>query len=207
MKPRSRNILLDRRFFERDARVVAQELLGKFLVRRHYSLIRTNKRIVRRGRNVACMITETEAYDGPHDKASHAYHPTASRARASGRTKRNEPMFGEAGVWYVYLCYGVHEMLNIVTGPKEYPAAVLIRSVHQQGVCLNGPGKVTKVLKIGRALNNKKATRESGLWIEDRGVKVAPRDIGRAARIGVSYAGPVWSKKRYRFCITNTKVR
>ena len=222
MKPRSRNILLDRTFFERDAKVVARELLGKFLVRRHYSLIRTNKRIVRWGKDIAVMITETEAYNGPHDKASHAYHPTASRARASGRTKRNEPMFGEAGVWYVYLCYGVHEMLNIVTGSKEYPAAVLIRGVRyivqnisyskdsfsksvryivQNSHRVDGPGKVTKLFKISRALNNKKAARASGLWIEDRGVKIAPRAIMRAVRIGVSYAGPVWSKKKYRFIL------
>lgn len=176
MSKRSKNILLNKKFFERDTRAVAQGLLGKFLVRR-----------VGR-KEITAMITETEAYDGLHDRASHAHR---------GRTKRNEPMFGEAGVWYVYLCYGVHEMLNIVTGPKEYPAAVLIRGVARA----NGPGKVTKTLKIGCTFNNKKAARASGLWIEDRAVVVAPRDIRRTARIGVSYAGPVWSKKRYRFYI------
>mgnify|MGYP001577680366 FL=1 len=190
MGKKRRNILT-REFFERDARLVARELLGKFLVRRHYSLIRTNKGIVRWGKDIAVMITETEAYNGPEDRASHAHR---------GRTIRNEPMFGAAGVWYVYLCYGMHNMLNIVTGPKEYPAAVLIRGVESA----NGPGKITKMLQIGSTLNNKKAARASGLWIEDRGVKLPPRAIRRAARIGVAYAGPVWSKKRYRFLIKNT---
>jgi DNA-3-methyladenine glycosylase len=127
------------------------------------------------GEKITAMITEVEAYDGPHDR----------QAMHIAGKKRNEPMFGEAGVWYVYLCYGVHEMLNIVTGPKEYPAAVLIRGVLQQAVHLNGPGKVTKTLKIGRTFNNKKAARASGLWIEDRAVVVAPRDRPRTARIGV----------------------
>ena len=190
MGKKRRNILT-REFFERDARLVARELLGKFLVRRHYSLIRTNKGIVRWGKDIAVMITETEAYNGPEDRASHAHR---------GRTIRNEPMWGDAGVWYVYLCYGMHNMLNIVTGPREYPAAVLIRGVESA----NGPGKITKMLQIGSTLNNKKAARASGLWIEDRGVKIAPRAIMRAVRIGVSYAGPVWSKKRYRFLIKNT---
>lgn len=176
MKKRSKNILLGKQFFERDAQTVAKELLGQFLVRRIGK------------KEIAVMITETEAYDGPHDKASHAHR---------GRTKRNEPMFGEAGVWYVYLCYGMHEMLNIVTGPKEYPAAVLIRGVGT----VRGPGRVTKALKIERAFNNKKAVRASGLWIEDRGVKFAPRDIGRAARIGVSYAGFKWGAQKYRYFI------
>ncbi len=176
MKKKSKNILLSKKFFERSTNIVAQELLGKFLVRKIGA------------KEIAVMITETEAYDGPHDKASHAHR---------GRTKRNEPMFGNAGVWYVYLCYGVHEMLNIVTGPRQYPAAVLIRGV--EGA--NGPGKVTKMLKIGRTFNNKKSVRANGLWIEDRGVRVAPRDIRHAARIGVAYAGPVWSRKKYRYIL------
>jgi len=182
MKKKSKNTLLDRKFFARDARIVAQELLGKFLLRRIGK------------KEIAAMITETESYDGSRDKASHAHR---------GRTKRNEPMFGEAGAWYIYLCYGVHEMLNIVTGPKEYPAAVLIRGV--EGA--DGPGRITKLFEIGRALNNKKAARTSGLWIEDKGVEIVPRDIRRAARIGVSYAGPVWSKKKYRFILQKNTAK
>ena len=76
-----------------------------------------------------------------------------------------------------------------------------VRYIVQNSHRVDGPGKVTKLFKISRALNNKKAARASGLWIEDRGVKIAPRAIMRAVRIGVSYAGPVWSKKKYRFIL------
>jgi DNA-3-methyladenine glycosylase len=131
------------------------------------------------------MITETEAYDGPHDKACHAH---------KGRTGRTEVMFGEAGHWYVYFVYGMHHMLNMVTGPIGYPAAVLIRGVEH----INGPGKVTKELSIYKDLNTKKAVRENGLWIEDRGVIIDPVHILRTPRIGVTYAGE-WAQKPYRF--------
>ena len=90
------------------------------------------------------MITEVEAYDGFADRASHA---------ARGKTPRNAPMWGKAGAWYVYFVYGVHEMLNIVTREEEYPAAVLIRGV--EGI--SGPGRLTKKLAIGRALNGKES--------------------------------------------------
>ena len=91
----------------------------------------------------------------------------------------------------------MYQMLNIVTGPKNYPAAILIRGL--EGV--NGPGKLTKRLKINKVLNNKKAVPKNGLWIEDRGVKIKKKDIKKSARIGVGYAGPVWSKKKLRFFI------
>ena len=103
--------VLTKKFFERSALKVAPELLGKYLCVSSSLRRRTSK---------CFMITEVEAYDGPKDKASHA---------SRGRTLRNEPMFGEAGRWYVYFTYGMHWMLNIVTGPKDYPAAVLIRGV------------------------------------------------------------------------------
>jgi len=173
--------VLSKKFFERDTLVVAEELIGKFLVR---AMPSKNGR----PRKIEAMITEVEGYDGHLDKASHA---------SRGKTKRNEPMFGAAGVWYVYLCYGVHEMLNIATGVPEYPAAVLIRSV--EGV--QGPGRVTKKFMVGRALNAKEASKKSGLWIEDRGVNIAKKDVQKTPRIGVDYAGPVWSKKHYRFVL------
>ena len=93
--------------------------------------------MVRRSRKktVAYMITEVEAYCGLEDKAPHAH---------KGKTKRNEPMFGSADHWYVYLIYGMYQMLNIVTSPKNYPAAILIRGL--EGA--SGPGKLTKKLKI-----------------------------------------------------------
>ncbi|RJP43085.1 DNA-3-methyladenine glycosylase, partial [Candidatus Parcubacteria bacterium] len=153
------NRVLGQKFFNRPALVVAQALLGKYLVRR------LRKRELTQ--NVAVMITEVEAYDGPHDKASHAHR---------GRTARNSPMFEEGGRWYVYFTYGMHWMLNIVTGPKNYPAAVLIRAGirnHESKVIsqqlINGPARLTKHLKIDKRLNGKSAIRRSGLWIEDRG--------------------------------------
>src|SRR6185436_20546414 len=119
--------VLARKFFERNALTVARELLGKYLVRKVGQ------------KTVAYKITEVEAYIGPHDLASHA---------SKGRTKRTEVMFGHPGHWYVYLIYGMYEMLNIVTDKFNYPSAVLIRGV--EGV--SGPGRLTKTLKITRAL-------------------------------------------------------
>lgn len=168
-------ILLGKDFFERDARLVARELLGKYLVRRI------------RGREVAVMISEVEAYDGFADKASHAH---------KGKTLRNAPMFGEAGQWYVYLVYGMYEMLNVVTGARGYPAAVLIRGTDE----IAGPGRLTKFLKITRVQSGTRARRESGLWIEDRGIVVRDREVRKTARIGVGYAG-VWAQKKYRFVL------
>ncbi|MGA2444742.1 MAG: DNA-3-methyladenine glycosylase [Opitutaceae bacterium] len=155
---------------------LARGLLGKFLVRGtpHGP--------------VAAMITEVEAYDGEHDRACHA---------RNGRTARNAVMYRPGGVWYVYLCYGVHELLNLVTGPRGYPAAMLIRGV----AGASGPGRLTKALKIDRGLNGAPATPEGGLWIEDRGVRVPRGAIQATPRIGVSYAGPVWAKKPWRFVI------
>ena len=179
--------VLTKKFFERSALKVAQELLGKFLVMRNS--------VSFRGHRVSkFMITEVEAYGGPEDKASHAHR---------GKTLRNAPMFGPAGVWYVYFVYGMYNMLNIVTGLKGYPAAVLIRGV--EGI--KGPGKLTKTLKIDRKFNNKSATQKSGLWIESasaktggrrRGAKIKKSQIKSSPRIGVPYAGE-WKDKHYRF--------
>jgi DNA-3-methyladenine glycosylase len=162
---------------------LARRLLGKVLVR------------ARRGRETAVLVTEVEAYDGPRDRASHAH---ADR----GRTPRNAVMFGPGGQWYIYLCYGVHEMLNLVTGPRGYPAAILIRGV--AGV--SGPGRVTRALGIDRKLNAAPAARASGLWIEDRGVRVPRRLIHATPRIGVDYAGPVWAGKKWRFYFDPEKL-
>lgn len=154
---------------------LARDLVGKLLARRHPDGTVTRHR-----------ITEVEAYDGEKDLACHA---------AKGRTKRTAVMYGPGGVWYVYLCYGVHEMLNLVTGPADYPAAVLIRGVTD----INGPGRLTKLLQIGRKLNGAAANRASGLWIEDDGFKVVRASLRVSPRIGVDYAGPVWSRKPWRF--------
>lgn len=133
------------------------------------------------------MITEVEAYIGHHDKASHA---------SRGKTKRTEVMFGKAGQWYVYLIYGMHYCLNVVTEKKEYPAAILIRSVN--GV--SGPGKVCRYFKINKQFNAMLANKKTGLWIEDRGVVVNSNIIKRGKRIGVDYAGK-WKHKPWRLYI------
>jgi len=173
--------ILSRAFFAQSVLRVAPRLLGKFLVRRF------------RGKERACLITEVEAYDGPGDLACHG---------AKGRTKRNEVMFGEAGRWYVYLVHGLYSMLNIITGSQGYPAGILVRGV--EGI--EGPGRLTKALHIGRALNGKKAVKKGGLWIEDRGFKVRSSQIKRTPRIGVDYAGKVWVKKPYRFILKVKKI-
>ena len=175
-------MVLSQKFFERSTLVVAKSLLGKFLCRRIG------------GKIIRSTITEVEAYDGPKDKASHA---------ARGETPRNALMFGEAGRWYVYFTYGMHWMLNIVTGKKGYPAAVLIRGVvMEDGKVFDGPAKLTKFLKIDKKLNNKPASLKTGLWIEGNPKsRISKFDIKTSPRIGVNYAGPVWSKKHYRFFI------
>ena len=157
-----------------DTVALARWLLGKALVR-----------TTSRGRNV-CMITEVEAYDGERDRACHAN---------KGRTPRTEVMYQAGGIWYVYLCYGVHEMLNLVTGPADYPAAVLIRGIDGMA----GPGRLTKHLQIDRRLNSKPAHPDSGLHLEDTGLEVPRRQIKTGPRIGVHYAGPVWARKPWRF--------
>jgi DNA-3-methyladenine glycosylase len=155
---------------------LARGLLGKYLVRRFPD-----------GREDARMITEVEAYNGEADQACHA---------RAGRTNRTQPLYAAGGIWYVYLCYGIHEMLNLVVGPEDWPAALLIRGV--EGAI--GPGRVTKALGINRKLNAKSAVDEStGLWLEDRGVRVPRRIVKATPRIGVDYAGPIWSKKHWRF--------
>ncbi|MAG12803.1 3-methyladenine DNA glycosylase [bacterium] len=180
--------ILEQSFFEKSAPDVAQSLIGKYLVRKIGD------------REIAAIITETEAYDGPHDKASHA---------SKGRTVRTEIMFGPAGHLYVYLCYGMHHMLNIATDSVGYPAAVLIRGIALQGSALkhikslDGPGKLTKYLQINKTLNALHVSPQTGLWFEDRGIEISKRKIMRTPRIGVAYAGVLWSKKKYRFVLKN----
>ncbi len=166
---------LSRGFFDRPADRVAQELLGSRLaVKDAYG------RVTRHG------VFETEAYLGAHDLACHA---------ARGMTPRNAVMFGPAGVWYVYLCYGMHWMLNVVTGPMGTPAAVLIRGVGSHV----GPGRLTKALAIAAGHNGKRAARASGLWFEE-GTPVPARLVALTPRIGVGYAGS-WAEKLLRFVV------
>jgi DNA-3-methyladenine glycosylase len=162
-------------FFDRSAEVVAHDLIGCRLCWR------------KGDQTISRIITETECYTGSDDLASHA---------SRGRTKRNEAMFGPPGIFYVYFVYGMHWMLNVVTGPVGYPAAVLIRGV--EGIV--GPGRLTKALKINGNLNGKQASKEAGFWFS-RGAAPTKFNVSRSSRIGVSYAGPIWSVKPYRFTL------
>jgi DNA-3-methyladenine glycosylase len=173
-----RRLILPADFFSRPALVVARELIGKFLVRR----------VAEGDVEIAGLIHETEAYVGPHDLACHA---------SKGCTARTQVMFGPAGFWYVYLIYGIHWMLNVVTDGEDYPSAVLIRGVGNW----DGPGKLTKTLAIDKKLNGRPASPASGLWIEDRGYRPPRRRVQRTPRIGVDCSGD-WAAKPYRFILT-----
>ncbi|NBX30141.1 DNA-3-methyladenine glycosylase [bacterium] len=167
-------------FFDRPADRVARDLLGARLVVRAAD-----------GTLSRHVVFETEAYLGAHDLACHG---------SRGMTKRNAVMFGSAGRWYVYLCYGMHWMLNVVTGAEGVPAAVLIRGAGE----LVGPGRLTKGLGIDKSFDGLRAARPTGLWFES-GDPVPPRRIIRTPRIGVGYAGE-WAEKPLRFVVDPTHL-
>jgi DNA-3-methyladenine glycosylase len=168
--------VLEPAFFERPADQVARDLLGKALLRRIGP------------RQQAFIITETEAYLGPHDLACHS---------ARGRTARTEVMFGPPGTLYIYLVYGLHWMLNVVTAPPG--SAVLLRSAGS----VNGPGRLGAALAIAGALNGKPAQPSIGLWFEDW---PAAGRMAATARIGVDYAGKVWSRRKLRFVLAPSNL-
>ena len=174
---------------------VARELLGKVLCSQIDGLL------------TKAVITETEAYAGIDDRASHAY--------GGRRTKRTEPMFASGGIAYVYLCYGIHHLFNVVTGRPDNPHAVLIRagspligidhmltrrSKSRTDVkLLAGPGSLARGLGIrtehtGTSLFGKK------IWIEDHDIVVTGDVISVGPRIGVDYAGDD-AARPYRFVI------
>ncbi len=157
-------------FFHRECLTVAQELVGKVLV---HSTSEGECRL---------RISETEAYCGENDTACHAH---------KGRTKRTEVLYADAGTIYIYLCYGMHWLLNIVTGEKEEPQAVLIRAC----VDAPGPGKLTKKLGITGELN-RGSILENTLWIEDDGFSCR---IAAEKRVGIGYAAQEDQDKLWRF--------
>lgn len=167
-------MILDRKYFERPATELAPDLIGKYLCRR------TEDGVIR------ARIVETECYFGEEDTACHAH---------KGRTERTKVMYEAGGVTYVYLCYGIHSLLNIVTGAKDHPEAVLIRGV--EGAV--GPGRATKFMKITTSDNALPLCEESGIWIEDSGEK-KPK-IARTARIGIDYATKTDRERRWRFVV------
>ncbi len=156
---------------DKPAPEAARELVGKVLVRR-----------LPDGGVCRVRITETEAYYGESDTACHACH---------GRTKRTEVLYRPAGTIYVYLCYGIHWMLNLVTGPADDPQAVLIRGV--EGA--SGPGRVTKLLRIDKSLND--TVLGGALSLEDDGF--VPERVAASPRIGIGYAAPEDQARLWRF--------
>lgn len=175
---------LKRNFFERDTLVVAQELLGKIIVRRINNLI------------IKARIIETEAYIGPDDKACHGRH---------GKTKRNMPLWGPAGYTYIYLCMGLHYLLNIVTEKDGFPAGVMIRKIEPltdtgENFKDFGPGNTTKYLKVDRSLNNVDTIHSNEIWIENDGFVVLENKIQTAQRVGIDYAEE-YREKPWRFIL------
>jgi len=176
--------LLPRAFFARGPREVARALLGKVLVHRHRGVVR------------AARIVETEAYLGERDRASHA---------RFGPTPRAAVMFGPAGHAYVYLVYGMHHCMNVVTGEDGQASAVLLRAAEPLSGCLaepRGPGKLCRALAIRRQAHDGLdlcGGEEPGgprLFLADGPPPAEP--IRTSARVGVAYAGP-WARRRLRW--------
>ncbi len=157
-----------------DAVTAAKTLVGAKLCRRL-----DDGTVLRR------RITETEAYCGEDDTACHAH---------KGRTARTDVMYSAGGCAYIYLCYGMHEMLNVVTGPAGRPEAVLVRGV--EGA--DGPGRLTKLFKIDRSLNREDLVRSNRLWLESDGIRVK---FTASPRIGISYASLRDQRRKWRFSL------
>ncbi|MFC0875390.1 DNA-3-methyladenine glycosylase [Saccharicrinis sp. FJH2] len=162
---------LKREFYIRNVLEVAPKLLGKTIAVNHGDEILRYK------------ITEVEAYNGFEDKACHA---------SKGRTNRTEIMFHEGGHVYMYLIYGMYWMLNIVTGPKDIPQAVLIRGIEG----FDGPGKAGKALGLDKSFYGEDLTTSNRIWIEDAPVI---SDHITTPRIGIDYAGEPWVSKHWRW--------
>jgi DNA-3-methyladenine glycosylase len=165
---------LEKSFFCRDVLEVAPQLLGCTLVRQLDP--QTQLRYV---------ITETEAYRGEDDLACHA---------SKGRTTRTDIMYAEGGKVYVYLIYGMHWLLNIVTGPSNHPQAVLIRALQT----INGPGKIGKALQLNKTFYGEDLTHSSRIWIESSPKQTTPKYI-TSPRININYATDYWRNIHWRF--------
>jgi DNA-3-methyladenine glycosylase len=182
---------LKQTFFSRDTLTVARKLLGTKLVREFNGTV------------LSGMITETEAYLGTNDSACHA---------SKGRTPRNSVMFGPAGIAYVYLVYGLHFMLNIVTEQEGNPCAVLIRAIKpidglsrmqaRRGIkgenLTNGPAKVCSAMAIDKTFNGWDLTKGRSLWLE-RCKKIPAEFINCGPRIGIDYATQEHREADWRF--------
>ena len=164
---------LNKNYFSRDTKKVAEDLIGSLLVRNADDTV------------LKGMIVETEAYYGENDPASHA---------SNGKTDRNEIMYGEPGYFYVYLCYGMYYLLNVVTEEKGVPGAVLIRSVKPvKGIeklkknrgrdedITNGPGKLTEAFEVDKNFNGVDVSGDL-LYFERQNIDY---DIGKSNRVGI----------------------
>jgi len=165
------NLRLNRDFYSRDVLIVAPALLGKTLVN------------CQAGIPQYYIIIEAEAYRGEEDQASHA---------RFGRTARNSIMYEQGGLLYIYLIYGIHWMLNIVTGPVGSPQAILLRGLKR----LPGPGVLTKGLGIDKSYHGEDLVTSGRIWIEDSDEKPA---IIQKPRVGINYAGEPWKSHAWRF--------
>ena len=161
----------DYQFYNRPCPEVAEDLVGKILVR------------IKDGKEIRLRITETECYMGESDTACHAH---------KGRTKRTEVMYMKAGTIYVYLCYGMHWLLNIVTGNTDDPQAVLIRACEDY----EGPAKLTKKLGINGDFNRKDITDCDEFYIDDDGFEC---EVVTDRRVGISYASEKDRERPWRF--------
>ena len=169
----STNMRIDPAFYARDVLDAAPALLGKLLCHRL-----PGGAVLRR------RVTETEAYRGEDDTACHA---------RAGETRRTAVMFGPGGFSYVYLCYGIHSLLNIVTGADGQPQAALIRGVEGHP----GPGRVTKAMSIDCSLNGLDMRVSDVLWLEDDGF--TPASILTGPRVGIGYASAEDQARAWRF--------
>jgi len=165
-------LVLTKEYFSAPATLLAPGLLGKIIC------VRSPQNDVIRAR-----ITETECYYGEGDTACHA---------SRGRTLRTEVLYSQGGVAYVYLCYGMYDLFNIVTGPAGHPEAVLIRGV--EGA--SGPGRATRYLGITCAHNRLPLDPGHGLWVEDDGARPEYEEL---TRVGIGYASPEDQARLWRF--------
>lgn len=201
-------------FYDRPVLEVARDLLGMVLVREQEDDSPAGEKMPElspRGGRLSGRIVEVEAYDGMLDLACHA---------SKGRTERTEPMFGEAGRAYIYMVYGMHHCLNVVTGPPGHPAAVLLRALEPlegeewmatgsggripHAKIAGGPGRLTRALGIDLSLNRADLCAPGHLFIE-MGDAVPAGMVVRGPRIGVEYAG-TWARKPWRFGVRGSKA-
>lgn len=176
-KDKHTTLRLTEQDYRKDAVTMAKALLGATICRR-----------LDDGTVLRARIVETEAYYGEEDTACHAH---------KGRTQRTDIMYSPGGFAYVYLCYGMHNMLNVVTGPADHPEAVLIRGV--EGAV--GPGRVTKALQITLGLNRENLVESEKLWIEMNGAP--PTKYKASPRVGIAYASKRDQARKWRFVITH----